>query len=77
MSLPRETVLELMALADGELEGTQKAGAERTVAESAEARRLVEEFRGTAVAKWLMTAVNERAPVADGIADAVMAKVAR
>jgi anti-sigma factor RsiW len=77
MSLSHETVLELMALADGELEGEEKARAERAVAESDEARRLVAGFQARHVAEWLVASAEERAVAADGIADAVMAKVVR
>jgi hypothetical protein len=76
MSLSRDTVLELMALADGELDGEDKAQAERVVAESAEARALLDGFRSAQVARWLASMVEERAPMADGIADKVMARVA-
>jgi hypothetical protein len=77
MSLPREAVLELMALADGELAGEERVRAERMVAENEEARRLVEGFRREHVAEWLKADASERAALADGIADAVMAKVVR
>jgi hypothetical protein len=70
-------VLELMALADGELAGEEKVRAERVVAESEEAQRLVEGFRRGHIAEWLRADAAERAPQAEGIADAVMAKVAR
>jgi anti-sigma factor RsiW len=76
MSLPHDTVLELMALADGELDGDDKARAERTLAASAEARLLVEGFRANQLAQWLREPLEERAAAADGIADAVMARVA-
>ncbi len=77
MSLSRETMIELMALADGELAGEEKARAERAVAESGEARRIVEGFQSTPVADWLRASLEERAGSAGGIADAVMAKVVR
>jgi len=77
MSLPRETLLELMALADGELEGEAKHRAEKLVAESQEARRLVETMRAchADVGAWLDEALEPRLAAADGIADAVMARV--
>jgi hypothetical protein len=75
MSLSQETLLELMALADGELEGEERARAEKLVAESDEARRTVEAMRSPAVGEWLRDEVDEHAAAADGIADAVMAKL--
>ncbi len=77
MSLPHQTVLQLMALADGELDGADKERAERLVAENEEARRIVETMRGAEVGSWLGQAMTDRAGVAgaDGIAAAVMAKL--
>jgi hypothetical protein len=66
-----------MALADGELEGEDKARAEKALANSAEARLLVEGFRANHLAQWLGESLEERAAAADGIADAVMARVAQ
>jgi hypothetical protein len=76
MSLPHETVLELMALADGELQGEAKARAEKLVAESEEARQVVEAMRAPDVGAWLGEALDPQLSAADGIADAVMAKLA-
>jgi hypothetical protein len=75
MSLSHETVLELMALADGELEGEARSRAEKLVTESDEARRLVDGLRGPAIGAWLSQEMSDRASMADGIADAVMAKL--
>jgi hypothetical protein len=77
VSLPRETMLELMALADGELEGEAKARAEARVAGNAEARRTVDAFRASHLATALDDAMKSRADAAgaDGIADAVMQRV--
>jgi hypothetical protein len=75
MTLSREAMLELMALADGELEGEARARAEALAAESEEARRVVDSMRETDVRRWLSDAVEQRARTADGIADAVMAKL--
>jgi hypothetical protein len=75
MSLPRQTMIELMALADGELEGEEKERVERLAAESEDARRIVESFRASDVARWLDEALDARGPAADGIADAVMARI--
>jgi hypothetical protein len=75
MSLSRETMLELMALADGELEGEARERAEKLAAESEEARRVVEAIRGPALGVWLSAAMEERVHAADGIADLVMAQL--
>jgi len=79
VSLSAQTMLELMALADGELEGADKERAERLVAQSAEARRIVEGLRAPAVGAWLAESMDARAAAAgaDGIADAVMARLQR
>ena len=77
MSLSRVTMLELMALADDELEGPAKERAERLAAQSEEARSVVESMRGPALRTWLGEAVSARAAASDGIADAVMAAIAR
>jgi hypothetical protein len=77
MSLPRETLLELMALADGELAGQEREHAEQLVAQNDEARRTIEGMRaGNArVGVWLGEVLEGRAPSADRIADEVMAKL--
>jgi anti-sigma factor RsiW len=75
MSLPRETLLELMALADGELEGEAKERADSLAAQNPEARRVVDAMRAQGVRTWLSEAVEQRVRSADGIADAVMAKL--
>ena len=75
MSLSQETLLELMALADGELEGEDQARVERLVAESDEARLTVEAMRSPAIGEWLRDEVDEHAEAADGIADVVMARL--
>jgi hypothetical protein len=77
MTLSRETVLELMALADGELEGEARTRAERLAAESDEARGVVEAMRMPLLGAWLSETLEEKAGAADGIADAVMAKIDR
>jgi hypothetical protein len=79
MSLSHQTVLELMSLADGELEGADKERVERLVASSDEARRIVDAMRRGEVGAWLTASLDERAAKAgaDGIADAVMAAVGR
>lgn len=75
MSLSRETMTELMALADGELEGEARERAEKLAAESEEARRLVEAMRAPVLGMWLAEALDERTAAADGIADAVMSRI--
>ncbi len=82
MSLSHETVLELMSLADGELEGEDLERVERLVVVNEEARAMVESLRradeGPAGA-WLQESLNHRAGSggADAIAEAVMAAVER
>lgn len=75
MSLPRETMLELMALADGELEGEARGRVEALLARNDEARRVVESMRSTVVGEWLADALEPRMHAADGIADGVMARL--
>jgi hypothetical protein len=77
MSLSQEKVLELMALADGELDGEERARAEKLVEESDEARQVVESLRSPAIGAWLGAAMASRADEAgaDRIVDAVMQKV--
>jgi len=78
MSVSHETLLELMSLADGELEGPDKERLERFVASDDEARRLLATLRGDEVGAWLAEAMDRHAAGAgaDGVADAVMAAVA-
>lgn len=75
MTLPRETLLELMALADGELEGPAKERVEKLAAHDAEAMHVVETMRSEALRVWLQQAVAQRTQGADAIADAVMEKL--
>jgi len=77
MSLSHETVLELMSLADGELEGDDKDRVERLVAASEEARKVLEAMRRAEIGTWLSESTHDRAGKAgaDGIADAVMSAV--
>jgi hypothetical protein len=75
MSLSHQTVLQLMALADGELHGADRERAEQLVAENEEARRIVETMRGGEINTWLGETMLDRAAGADGIAGAVMAKI--
>jgi hypothetical protein len=75
VSLSRETMMDLMAFADGELEGEDRARVERLVAENSEARSVVDAMRSPAIGKWLEGEMAERTAAADGIAGAVMAKL--
>jgi len=75
VSLSRETMMDLMAFADGELEGEDRARVERLVAENSEARSVVDAMRSPAIGEWLEGEMAERAAAADGIAGAVMAKL--
>jgi hypothetical protein len=76
MRLTREAMLDLMALADGELDGEARDRAERLVAENDEAQRLVETMRAPALAAALGDVLDGQSAAADGIADAVMARLA-
>jgi anti-sigma factor RsiW len=77
MSLSRETMLELMAFADGELDGEARARAERLVAGNVEARRTVDEFRASRLGPGLRDVMASRADAAgaDDIGAAVMARL--
>jgi len=88
MSLPHETLLDLMALADGELQGEARERAEELVAQSEEARRFVEGIRSPALGSLLEEAImgpqaassgsgSGSGSGADGIAEAVMARLER
>ena len=77
MSLSQETMLELIALADGELEGADRARVEKLLAESEDARRVVESLRSPHLGTWLNEIVGQSAAAADGIADTVMARIER
>jgi hypothetical protein len=75
VSLPREAQLEVMALADGELEGDERQRVERLVADDEEARRLFEAMRSPLLAMWVNEATREQSGAAAGIADNVMARL--
>ena len=75
MSLSRETMTELMALADGELDGEARERAEKLASESPEARRVVDAMRAPVLGMWLAETMEQRTPAADGIADLVMGKI--
>jgi len=78
MSLSHETLLELMSLADGELDGPDKERVERLLESDDEARQVVASLRGDEVGAWLAETMDRRAGAsgADGVADAVMASIA-
>jgi hypothetical protein len=77
VKLDRETALELMALADGELEGEAEERALKRVATDAHAREAARQMRDERAGDWLRRAMNERAAAAgaDGVADAVFARL--
>jgi hypothetical protein len=75
MSLSRETMTELMALADGELDGEARERAEKLAAGNPEARRVVDAMRSPVLGVWLAEAMDPQMTAADGIADAVMGKI--
>jgi hypothetical protein len=77
MSLSHQTVLEIMSLADEELEGEERDRVERLVASSEEARQMLESMRRAEVGAWLAESMDRRAGEggADGIAEAVMSVV--
>ena len=72
MSLPHETMLELMAYADGELDGEERARVEKLLASSVEAKRVLSALRG--VGEWARAGYVAPEPPA-GIVDAVMDRV--
>lgn len=76
MSLSQETLLQLMALADDEVEGEDRARVEDLVASDPRARQVLEAMRSPALGAWLSDAMSARSAAADGIADAVMARLA-
>jgi hypothetical protein len=75
VTLPRETVLELMGLVDDALDAEAKARAEQLVASNDEARRLVEAMRESPVGDFVRQSVAQGASAAQGIADAVMIRL--
>jgi hypothetical protein len=75
VTLPRETVLELMGLVDDALDAEAKARAEKLVASNDEARRLVEALRESPVGDFVRQSVAQSADAAEGIADAVMIRL--
>jgi anti-sigma factor RsiW len=79
MSLPPETMMDLMAYADGELDTSERSRVEELLRSSDEARRVVAAM-GT-LGDVVRSADAERSPaslqVADGIVDDVMATLAR
>jgi hypothetical protein len=70
-------MIELMALADGELDGDARARAEALVASNEEARALVGELRRGRVGSWLRESFERRADTtgADGIVAGVMTRI--
>jgi hypothetical protein len=78
MSLSHETLMDLMALADGELEGAERARVEALLASDEEAKRVFEGLVESPLGDWVRHAqdTSARGAGADSIADAVMAAVA-
>jgi len=72
-----ESALELMALADGQLEGEVKARVERRLETDARARELVAQMEDVRIKAWLSDTVDEQAlrGRADQIADSVLARL--
>jgi hypothetical protein len=75
MKLTKSELLDLLAYADGEASRDKTAEMEGLLARSAEARDLL--AQQMALRQWIRDAEHERAAGADGIADVVMAKIAR
>lgn len=75
MSLSQQTLLDLMAFADGEVDGDERARLEKLVAESPEAASVVEAMRAPALGAFLGGEIDRVGTAADGIADAVMTKL--
>jgi hypothetical protein len=73
-ALPKDTLLELMAYADGELAGEERARAERLIAENADAKRFVASL-GVLGSHVRREEAELGSLPADGIADAVMARI--
>jgi hypothetical protein len=81
MSLSHDQVLQLMAYADDELDGDERAAVEALLARDEDARGVVVAMSGSAVSavgEWVARTHEDRAVAAgaDSIADAVMARVA-
>jgi anti-sigma factor RsiW len=74
MTLSRESMLELMAYADGELEETERARVEALIASDPDAKRLVESI---GVLGGVVERIHDASHGAslDGLADAIMARV--
>ncbi len=75
MRLSRDNLLQLMALADDELEGEAKARAEKLLGESQEARRVVDAMRAPHLGSWLGECMQARELGVDTIADDVMTRL--
>ena len=77
MSLSPDTVLELMALADGELSGEAKERAEALVNADGQAREVVETMRAAHIGAWLRESLESRAAAAgaDRISDSVVSRL--
>ncbi len=74
--LSRDTMLELMAYADGELEGKEKERVEALIAANEAARRVVEQMTGLG-AEFQESYQAPAASLSDGIAESVLSKIER
>jgi hypothetical protein len=77
MTLSHETMLELMQYADGELDGDARARVEALLRTNEEARRVIEAMG--VLGEVVREGIEDRAassPLADGIAESVMAAIA-
>jgi hypothetical protein len=75
MSLPFESLLTLQAYADGELEGTEQAAAEKLLEESEEARAFVESLGVLGIASRAAYALEAEAAPEIDVVSAVMARI--
>jgi anti-sigma factor RsiW len=75
--LSRESALDLMAFADGELDDSRRRAVEELLEQDAAARVLVRQMRAPHVRTWLEAAIENRAEEAgvDRIADEVMRRL--
>jgi hypothetical protein len=78
MKLKRDVAVELMGLADGELEGEAEQRARTLAKAEPGARQLVADLRDPRMAAWLRMAMDEHATgaAADHVVDDVMARLA-
>ncbi|MGA2447897.1 MAG: hypothetical protein ABTD50_04390 [Polyangiaceae bacterium] len=75
MRLSRETKIELMAWADGELPDEARERVTQLLESSEDARQFVERFRALDVGAWASQALQPRLSAVPSITDAVMARI--